>query len=68
MMSSSAYALQDIEVVLIKLWQNRNVMLMNKSSADPPLAWPSLRPRLFRHGLSFAKLEEKARRLFGAEQ
>jgi hypothetical protein len=33
MMSSSAYAIQDIEVVLIKLWRNRNVMLMNKSSA-----------------------------------
>jgi hypothetical protein len=33
MMSSSAYAMQDIEVVLIKLWRNRNVMLMNKSSA-----------------------------------
>jgi hypothetical protein len=38
MMSSSAYAIQDIEVVLIKLWQNRNVMLMNKSSASPPQA------------------------------
>jgi hypothetical protein len=38
MMSSSAYAIQDIEVVLIKLWQNRNVMLMNKSSATPPRA------------------------------
>lgn len=33
-MSSSAYAIQDIEDVLIKLWQNRNVMLMNKSSAQ----------------------------------
>jgi hypothetical protein len=38
MMSSSAYAIQDIEVVLIKLWQNRNVMLMNKYSARPPQA------------------------------
>ncbi|BAR63145.1 hypothetical protein NK6_10012 [Bradyrhizobium diazoefficiens] len=35
-MSSSAYAMQDIEVVLIKLWRNRNVMLMNKSSVAPP--------------------------------
>lgn len=33
-MSSSAYAIQDIEGVLIKLWQNRNVMLMNKSSTQ----------------------------------
>jgi hypothetical protein len=33
MMSSSAYAIHGIEVVLIKLWQNRNVMLMNESSA-----------------------------------
>ncbi|MEY9735777.1 hypothetical protein ABH985_003566 [Bradyrhizobium ottawaense] len=38
MMSSSADAIQDIEVVLIKLWRNRNVMLMNKSSAGPPQA------------------------------
>jgi len=38
MMSSSAYAIQDIEVVLIKLWRNRNVMLMNKSSVAPPRA------------------------------
>jgi len=30
MMSSSAYAIQDIELVRIKLWRNRNVMLMNK--------------------------------------
>jgi hypothetical protein len=36
MMSSSAYAMQDIEVVLIKLWRNRNVILMNKSSAVRP--------------------------------
>jgi hypothetical protein len=35
MMSSFAYATKDIEVVLIKLWQSRNVMLMNKSSASP---------------------------------
>jgi hypothetical protein len=35
MMSSSAYATQDIEVVLNKLWRKRNVMLMNKSSASP---------------------------------
>jgi hypothetical protein len=38
MMSSSAYAKQDIEVVLIKLWRNRNVMLMNKFSVAPPRA------------------------------
>jgi hypothetical protein len=38
MMSSSAYAVQDIEAVLIKLWRNGNVMLMNKSSASPPQA------------------------------
>jgi hypothetical protein len=31
MMSSSANAVQDIEVVLIKLWRNPNVMLMNGS-------------------------------------
>jgi hypothetical protein len=38
MMSSSAYAIQDIELVLNKLWRRRNVMLMNKSSASPPQA------------------------------
>jgi hypothetical protein len=36
MMSSSAYARQDIEGVRIKLWRSRNVMLMNRSSANPP--------------------------------
>ncbi|MDA9547961.1 hypothetical protein ACM43_26660 [Bradyrhizobium sp. CCBAU 45321] len=34
MMSSSACAMQDIEVVLIKLWPNRNVIQMNKPSAS----------------------------------
>ncbi|MGX4771258.1 hypothetical protein ACWAUC_15875 [Bradyrhizobium guangdongense] len=36
MMSSSAYAIQDIEVVRIKLWRDRNVTLVNKPSANPP--------------------------------
>ena len=38
MMSSSAYAIQNIEVVLIKLWRKRNVMLMNKFSKSARLA------------------------------
>jgi hypothetical protein len=38
MMSSSAYAMQDIEVVLIKLWPNRNVIQMNKPSASRALS------------------------------
>jgi hypothetical protein len=50
MMSSSAYAIQDIEVVLIKLWRSRNVMLMNKSSArrrrSPDLSLPQTIPGL----------------------
>jgi hypothetical protein len=36
MMSFSAYAIQDVEVVLIKLCRTRNVVLMNKSSVTPP--------------------------------
>jgi hypothetical protein len=39
MMSFSTYAIQDIELVLIKLWRHRNVMLMNKSSARPHAIW-----------------------------
>ncbi|MCK1743977.1 hypothetical protein IVA80_24850 [Bradyrhizobium sp. 139] len=38
MMSSSAYAIQDTEVVLIKLWRSGNVLLMNESSASSPQA------------------------------
>ncbi|WP_128926288.1 hypothetical protein [Bradyrhizobium guangxiense] len=37
MMSSSAYGKQDIEDVLLKLWRSRNVILMNRFSANPGL-------------------------------
>jgi hypothetical protein len=37
MMSSSAYARQDIEVVLLKLWRSRNVMLTNRPSVTSHL-------------------------------
>lgn len=48
-MSSSAYAMQDIEVVRIKLWRSPNVILMNKPSASwpgPDPSWPGLQGKI----------------------